>query len=138
MNMLEFVTVKDQLLAFLKTYQNEVIDFDIINNNLMFNSLPNGVVQACIDEMAMDKTIIIYQKETKFILALTHSGKRVLSEGGYVGKLIEAKKIRKKTDSEAETLYMPNTLYKKNRQIAVIANTVNALSVVSAVLFKRI
>lgn len=136
--MLEFVTVKDQLLAFLKAHQNDVIDSDNINNDLMFNSQPNGVVQACIDEMAIDKAIILYKKETNFILILTHHGERILSEGGYVRELINKKKFREKTDTKAEPLYLPNTLYKRNRQIAVISNTVNALSIVSALLFKRI
>jgi hypothetical protein len=138
MTMLEFVTVKDQLLAFLKTHQDEAIETNIINNDLIFHSLPNGVLEACIEEMERDNVIKVQRVKAKDLLGITDTGKRLLGAGGYSKKLIEEKKARAMADSTSDPLYMPNTLYKRNRQIALITNTVNALSIVSAVLFKRI
>ena len=60
MNMLEFVTVKDSILKFIQTHHNEAIESDSINNDLRFRSQPNGVVEACIEEMHEDSAIIIH------------------------------------------------------------------------------
>lgn len=136
--MLEFVTVKDQMLEFLKTHQDKAIDSDIINFDVRFNSLPNGVIEACIEEMKNDNVIKVKNVKDKDLLGITDSGQRFLGAGGYTKKLIEEKKVRAIADSKSEPLYMPNALYKRNRQIALITNTVNTLSVVSALLFKRI
>ncbi len=135
MNMLEFVTVKDSILKFLEIHQDEVIDSDIINNNAKFIYQPNGVVLACIDEMTTEKTITIHKAEAKIILTITGSGKRLLADGGYVNKLIEERKLRKINSDTARTIYAS---YKRKKQITVLANTANALSVLSAILFKRI
>lgn len=136
--MIEFVTVKDQLLEFLKTHQNEVIDFDSINSITRFHSLPNGVIEACIDEMKADNVIKVQNVKSKHLLNITDSGKMFLGMGGYAKRLVEERKHRAMVDAKSVPLCMPATLYKRNRQIALISNTVSALSVVSAILFKRI
>lgn len=138
MNMHEFVTVKDQLLEFLKAHQNEVVDSEKINSNTRFHSLPNGVIEACIDEMKADNVIKVQNVKSKYLLSITDSGKMFLGMGGYAKRLIEEKKHRAMVDAKSAPLCMPGTLYKRNRQIALINNTVSALSVLSSILFKRI
>lgn len=134
MNMLEFVTVKDNILKFLKTHQNDVMDSDIINNHVKFFSQPKGVIPACIDEMVMDKSIKILEQDNKYILTLSEKGERLLTEGGYVNKLIEEKKLREKKSDNARAT---NASYNRKKQITILANTVNALSVLLSILFKK-
>jgi hypothetical protein len=134
MNMLEFVTVKDNILAFLKTHQNDVIDSDIIQNDLKFVFLPNGVVQACIEEMTIDKVLTVRSKDSKAILILAGSGEKLLSDGGYKKKLIEEKKLGSKSDTSETN----NNQYKSKKQVLATDNTLSVLSMLSSILFKRV
>lgn len=138
MNMLEFVTVKDNILEYLKEHQGEVIDTDIIHKDLKFLFLPNGVVQACIEEMTVDKALTIRTKDTKVILILAGRGEKLLAEGGYKKKLIEEKKLIVTADSMPGALETNNSLYKSNNQAVSSDNTLSILSMLSSILFKRI
>ncbi len=136
--MLEFVKVKDNLLEFLNIYRNEIVDYDVIRNHLNFFSLPNGVVEACIEEMTLDKAIIIRSMESKISMIITGSGERLLSSGGYVKKLKEENILRQNDDIRSDTLYTPNVLYRRSKQITVKSSSINASSILSSVLFKRV
>lgn len=137
MNMLEFVKVKDNLLEFLNTRRNEVVDYDAIKNHLNFFSLPNGVVEACIEEMTMDKAIS-RSMEPKTSIIITGSGEKLLSSGGYAKKLMEENVLRQNADIMSDTLYTPNVLYRRSKQITVKSRSINASSILPSVLFKRV
>ena len=137
MNMFEFVTVKDNILLYLYTHQKEIIDPEIIKNDLKFTFLPNGVVQACIEEMVADHSITIRRIGSGFSLVPAESGKRLLADGGYVKKLTEETTIRTIEGITSYKLHKSKRQFISGKQITVLANTASVLSVLSAALFKR-
>lgn len=138
MNMLEFVTVKDDILKFLQTHHPEAIDSDVLHGNSYFNSQPNGVMEACISEMEEDNSITVKNKEKKTIIGITDSGMKLLDDGGYVKLLFEKRKSKEKLYAEARKLRPANREYKRQRQASLISDTVGVLSLVGSLLFKRI
>jgi hypothetical protein len=136
MNMLEFVTVKDNILEFLKTNQDEVIDSSLIYSDLKFNRQPNGVVDACIEEMQVDKVITIQKAKAKDMVAIADSGVKLLAEGGYSRRLIIEKKII--INNFPPVAHTKVQRLKRRRDISVIASSLGVISVVSSILFKRI
>ena len=136
--MLEFVTVKDNLLEFLRKHQAEVIDSEIINNDFSFFYKPNGVVQACIEEMVAEKVIIVHQNGTKAILIIADSGKNLLNEGGYKKKFIEDKKLPAKFDSDSVISQTIKSQNIRKKQMSILSNLFNVPSTLSSILFKRI
>jgi hypothetical protein len=136
MNMLEFVTVKDNILEFLKSHQGKVIDSHLIYNDLKFIRQPNGVVEACIDEMEADNVITTHKAESKDMVAIAASGVKLLAEGGYSKRLIIEKKIIVNNYPPVAQTKAPRL--KRRKEISVISGSLGVISVVSAILFKRI
>jgi hypothetical protein len=135
MNMLEFVTVKDNLLEFLRQNQDEVIDTSRINKNIKFSSQPNGVIDACIEEMEVDNVITFSKKDTT--MAIAESGIRLLDEGGYSKRLIVEKKIIVKP-VVSDTIYKKANRINKGNEITDSANLLRVFSMLSSILFKRV
>jgi hypothetical protein len=139
MNMLEFVTVKDNILEFLSSNQDQVIDSHIIYNDLKFICQPNGVVDACIEEMEVDKMITIHKSAAKDMVAIADSGVKLLAEGGYSKRLITEKKIILNNFNPVSNPVNKTAIrFKRKKQINVMAGSLGVVSVLSSILFKRI
>jgi hypothetical protein len=136
MNMLEFVAVKDSILKFIQTHHNEAIDTDSINKELQFRTQPNGVVEACIEEMHEDKAIILHNVKGKNLVILSEPGRKLLDEGGYTYRYIETKKEKIYTDS----INLPpvESEHSNRKQVSVAAVILGFIALFESVLFKRI
>jgi len=134
--MLEFVTIKDSILKFIQTHHNEAIESDSINNDLRFRAQPNGVVEACIEEMHADSAIIIHNVKGKDLLIISDFGKKLLADGGYTIRYIGSKKEKIYTDSI--NLQPVQTEPHRKKQVSVAAVLLAFISLFESVIFKRI
>jgi predicted rRNA methylase YqxC with S4 and FtsJ domains len=135
MNMLEFVTVKDNILKFLQSH-SEATDSDLIHKDLSFSSLPNGVAKACIEEMDEDRAITAYNEKGKDLLIISESGKKLLAAGGYTKRYIEKKKEKIYIDSiNLQAIKSENN---RKKQVSVMAFIVSFISLFESLLIKRI
>ena len=76
--------------------------------------------------------------EPKTSIIITGSGEKLLSSGGYAKKLMEENVLRQNADIMSDTLYTPNVLYRRSKQITVKSRSINASSILPSVLFKRV
>jgi BRCT domain type II-containing protein len=116
MDELEIAALKDKILMYLNENYGDSIVSTGIFNYLKFDSLPNGVFQACLQEMGKDDVIICNEASgTRTILKIKNKGAKLLTEGGYTKPIqdkinerrqLEAdnQKARKKTDLEIKNL----------------------------------
>jgi BRCT domain type II-containing protein len=116
MDELEIAALKDKILMYLNENYGDSIVSTGIFNYLKLDSLPNGVFQACLQEMGKDDVIICNEVPgTRTILKIKNKGAKLLTEGGYTKPIqdrinerkqqeADNQKARRKTDLEIKNL----------------------------------
>jgi predicted transcriptional regulator len=130
MNMLEFVTVKDNILKYLNANKN--VNSTHISSDTKFLNLPKDVIETSLNEMFADDTIKI-NNENGVNLKITRKGENLLSEGGYTNRYQD---YRSRTDQHFINSYKGITVIHPSSSKA--AFSLNLMSVVSSVFAKRV
>ena len=133
MDSLEIAQLKDSILNYLNDHASKNIASEVVYSELKLEKVPPAIYNVSLKEM--DRENVIHSAETsgnRSIIILTETGRKLLSEGGYVKRLDE--EFRKDKQHEDDVLYENEKTVIETKQLKSRAKVAYALSIVAIVI----
>jgi hypothetical protein len=133
MDSLEIAQLKDSILNYLNDHANKNIASEVIYSELKLEKVPLAIFNVSLKEM--DRENVIHSTDTsgnRSILILTDTGRKLLSEGGYVKRLDE--EFRKDKQQEDDVLYENEKIVIETKQLKARVKVAYALSIIAIVI----
>jgi hypothetical protein len=103
MSELEIAILKDKILQYLNKHSDKTIYLNVIRNDLKLSTLPEGVLNACIE--SMDSADIItcqYEDHNGAFLRINDKGKLFLISGGYAKPIQDKLNDRRQQEADKQ------------------------------------
>ena len=133
MDSLEIAQLKDSILDYLNDHANKNIASEVVYSELKLEKVPPAIYNVSLKEM--DRENVIHSAETsgnRSIIILTETGRKLLSEGGYVKRLDE--EFRKDKQQEEDVLYENEKIVIEKKQLKARIKVAYALSIIAIVI----
>jgi hypothetical protein len=133
MDSLEIAQLKDSILNYLNDHANKNVASEVIYTELKLEKVPLAIYNVSLKEM--DRENVIHSADAsgnRSILILTDTGRKLLSEGGYVKRLDE--EFRKDKQQEDDVLYENEKIVIETKQLKVRVKVAYALSIIAIII----